>query len=115
LARKGSGQRAERRALWHYRLRGYRILGANVWVAGYELDLIVRRGRRLIFVEVKSKTDGRFGRSEGMVNAHKQQRLIRAADAWLARNHDCRSLDISVEVIAVDGNELRRIPLGDPA
>ena len=86
-----------------------------MWVAGYELDLIVRRGRRLIFVEVKSKTDGRFGRSEEMVDPRKQQRLVRAADAWLTRNRDCRGLDISVEVVAVDGNELRRIPLGDPA
>ena len=49
------GSRAERRALWHYRLRGYRILATNVWVGGYELDLVVRRGRSVVFVEVKSK------------------------------------------------------------
>src|SRR5262249_22503313 len=34
---------AERRAAWWYRLRGYRILGTNVWIAGYELDVIARR------------------------------------------------------------------------
>jgi len=43
------GKRAEQRAVWWYRLRGYRILETNTWVAGYELDIIVRRGRRLIF------------------------------------------------------------------
>ena len=32
------GTRAERRAAWHYRLRGYRVLATNVWIAGYELD-----------------------------------------------------------------------------
>ena len=31
--------RAERRAAWHYRLRGYRILGANVWAGGNEVDV----------------------------------------------------------------------------
>ena len=43
--------RGERIAARHYRLRGYRILGSNVRVGGGELDLIVRRGGRLVFVE----------------------------------------------------------------
>ena len=37
-------------------LRGYRILGANVRAGGYELDLIVRRGPRLVFFEVKERS-----------------------------------------------------------
>ena len=65
--------RRRARAGW-YRLRGWRILGANVWAGGNELDLIVRRGRRLVFVEVKEKSgralrrparDGRPPRSSG--------------------------------------------------
>jgi putative endonuclease len=114
LARRGSGQRAERRALWHYRLRGYRILAANVWLAGCELDLIVRRGSRLVFVEVKSKSRSGFGRPEEMVDERKRARLFRAAEAWLARNPDCRRLDVALEVVAVEGERLRRVPLGDP-
>ena len=42
-------------------MRGYRILDTNRWLGGAELDLVVRRGRRLVFVEVKSKTGTRFG------------------------------------------------------
>jgi len=49
------GTRAERRAVWHYRLRGYRVLGTNVWIGGYELDLVLRRGRTIVFCEVKAK------------------------------------------------------------
>src|SRR5439155_20186778 len=45
------GARAEALAKRWYRLRGYRILGTRVWVAGNELDLVVRRGRRLAVVE----------------------------------------------------------------
>ena len=55
------GTEEERRAARHYRLRGYRILGANVWAGGYELDLIARRGRRLVFCEVKGKSGPGFG------------------------------------------------------
>jgi putative endonuclease len=114
LPRPGSGQRAEARALRHYRLRCYRILATNAWVAGYELDLVVRRGRRLVFCEVKSKSGDRFGAPEEMVDREKQRRLVRAAEAWLARHPECRGLELSFEVVAVRGTVLRRIPLGDP-
>jgi putative endonuclease len=114
LPRRGSGHQAERRAVRHYRLRGYRILGVNVWSAGYELDLIVRRGRRLVFCEVKSKSGPRFGTALEMVGREKQRRLARAAEAWLARNPSLRELCISFDVVAVDEGRLRRLPLGDP-
>src|SRR5947199_64057 len=44
MPRKGA--RAERRAALWYRLRGYRILGRNAWVAGYERDLPERERTR---------------------------------------------------------------------
>ena len=77
---------AERRAAWWYRLRGYRILGTNVWSGGYELDLIVRRGRTLVFCEVKSKRGTGFGDPLEMITAEKVRRIRRAAAAWLAAN-----------------------------
>ena len=58
---------AERRAAWWYRLRGWRILGANVWAGGNEVDLIARRGRSLRFVEVKEKRGTAFGDPAEMV------------------------------------------------
>jgi putative endonuclease len=95
-------------------VRGYRILATNVWLAGCELDLIVRRGSRLVFVEVKSKSGTGFGRPEDMVDERKRRRLLRAAEAWLARNPACRGLNVSLEVAAVEREGLRRVPLGDP-
>lgn len=99
----------ERRAARHYRLRGYRILGTNVWSGGYELDLIVRRGRRLVFCEVKGKSGQGFGDPLEMVDAEKLRRLERAAEAWLARNGDCLELDCRFEVVAVRPRGLERI------
>ena len=80
------GAEAERRADCHYRLRGYRILDANVWAGGNELDLVVRRGRRLVFCEVKQKSGPGFGDPHEMVTEEKQRRLRRAADG-VARAH----------------------------
>jgi putative endonuclease len=104
-----SGKRAERRAAWWYRLRGYRVLERNAWVGGYELDLVVRRGRRLVFCEVKEKGDPRFGAPEEMVGLEKQRRLRRAAAAWLARHPQAAALDVSFDVIAIEGGRLRQV------
>jgi putative endonuclease len=101
----------ERRAARHYRLRGYRILDANVWAGGYELDLVVRRGRRLVFCEVKGKTGDAFGDPLEMVDAEKLRRLNRAAEAWLARNPSCLELDCRFEVVAVRRSGLERVPV----
>ena len=100
---------SESRARRHYRLRGYRILGANVWIAGYELDLVVRRGRRIAFVEVKSKSGDRFGDPLEMVGPEKQRRIRRAAEAWLAANPALAGLEASFEVVAVRGDRLQRL------
>src|SRR3954454_14943755 len=83
----------ERRAARWYRLRGWRILGANVRAGGNELDLIVRRGRVLRFVEVKERTRGGFGGAVGAVDAEKQRRVRRAAEAWLVAHPECARLD----------------------
>lgn len=100
---------AERRAVWWYRLRGYRILGTNVVAGGNELDIVVRRGGRVRFVEVKSKSGELFGPAAEMVDDEKQRRVERAAGAWLAAHPDCRRVRVSFDIVAVDGSRLRRI------
>ena len=104
------GRVAERRARWFYRLRGYRILDVNVWTGGNELDLVVRRGRRLAFVEVKAKGGGSYGDPFEMVTEEKQRRLRRAAEAWLAAHPEGAELEASFEVVGFRGRRLQRLP-----
>ena len=103
------GRAAERRDWWYYRLRGYRILETNIWSGGNELDLVVRRGNRLAFVEVKAKGGGRYGNPFEMVTAEKQRRLRRAAEAWLAAHPELARLEASFEVVALRGGRLARL------
>ena len=110
MPRAGSGFAAERRALWWYRLRGWRILGENVWAGGNELDLIVRRGRTLRFVEVKEKKSARFGDPLEMLTAEKRRRLRRAAESWLAARPELARLSIGFDVIAVRDGRVQRVP-----
>ena len=90
-------------------LRGYRILGTNVWAGGYELDLIARRGRRLVFCEVKSKTGPRFGEPIAMVGPEKVRRIRRAAETWLAGRPELRGLEVSFDVVTEADGRLRRV------
>jgi putative endonuclease len=107
--RRRRGARTERRAVWLYRLRGYRILATNAWVGGYELDLVARRGQRLVFVEVKGKSGVAWGDPLEMVDAEKQRRIRRTAEAFLAQRPELAGLDASFEVVAERAGRLERL------
>jgi len=99
---KKSSQRhpSEGRAARWYRWRGYRVLDANAWAAGYELDLVVRRGRLVAFVEVKSKAGPGFGDPLEMMTPVKIERVRRAAIAWLRRHPAHDGLVVRFDVAA---------------
>jgi putative endonuclease len=104
-----TGARAERRARLHYLLRGYRVLGANVRPGGVEVDLVLRRGRCVVFCEVKAKLGARFGDPAEMVGPEKQARLRRAAEAWLAEHPEAAEWDVRFDVVAVTPRGVRRM------
>ena len=108
---EGGVNRGERRALRHYRLRGYRLIAANVRAGGYELDLVVRRGRRLVVAEVKEKGGAGFGDPLEMVGTEKVRRVLVAAQAWLATRSDLAGLELVFEAVGVHGDRVERVPL----
>jgi putative endonuclease len=71
-----SGRRAETLAAWWLRLKGYAILARRVRTPLGEVDIIVRRGRALAFVEVKARAN-----AEGAALALDDYRLRRVAAA----------------------------------
>ena len=103
---------AERLVRLHFVLRGYRILAANAWAGGNEIDLVVRRGRRLVFCEVKAKTGDRFGHPWEAVTPEKERRVRRAVEAWLAKRPDLDHLDVELEAVGVRRLRVERAPIG---
>jgi putative endonuclease len=81
-----AGKWGEEQAERYLKKQGYRILGRRVRVGVKdELDLVVKQGEVLVFVEVKTRKSEDFGRPFTAVNKAKRQHLSRAAIHLLTR------------------------------
>ena len=98
------GRAGEAAAAAFYRRRGYRILDRNFVARGGEIDLVCRRGRVVVFCEVKTRTSARWGVPSEAVGAVKQRRIRRAAAQWLARQPR-RKGELRFDVVSVAGTE----------
>ncbi len=78
------GRRAERIAALWLRLKGYRILARRYRTPVGEIDLVVRRGRTLAFVEVKARA--RMSVALEAISARQRRRATQAARAYLGRH-----------------------------
>jgi putative endonuclease len=103
--------RGERRALLHYRLRGYRLVAANARSGRYELDLVLRRGGRLLVVEVKEKSGAGFGDPLEMIDEEKLRRVHAAALGWVAKHPELAGLELRFEAAGVSGKRVECVPL----
>jgi putative endonuclease len=98
------GQRSEDAALDHLRLHGLQLVERNFSCKMGELDLIMRDGAHLVFVEVRQRRSKRFGGAAASITPAKQKRLLRAAQLYLLRFRQlppCR-----FDVVAIDGGQL---------
>ncbi len=104
------GAAAEALAARHLEQHGLTIIARNVRCRGGEVDLIADDGRSLVFVEVRLRKNGRFGGAAASITASKQQRVILAAQQWLAgdggrhANRACR-----FDAMLLDGLDAARI------
>lgn len=102
------GRAGERRAAWHYRLRFYRLIARNLRYDCGEIDLVFRRGRTLVFVEVKTRQQRHAGEPWEAVDREKQLRILRAAERF-CRERSLTDLRIRFDVVAIywDGKRLK--------
>jgi putative endonuclease len=78
------GHWAERVVLALLVFKGYRVVARRYAASGGEIDLIVKRGDTVAFVEVKAR--GLLDDALGAIGARKRERFSCAARAWVTRN-----------------------------
>lgn len=84
-ARQRQGYAAEEQVGDYLMAQGLHILARNLRCKAGEIDLIARDGPVLVFVEVRTRRNARFGGAAASVNRAKQEKLTRAAQYFLPR------------------------------
>lgn len=82
-----SGRSGEDIAAKYLSKKKYQILERNFSCHFGEIDLIVSDGTYVVFVEVKSRQNDKFGLPREAVNWHKQQTIIKCAQYWLFKKN----------------------------
>lgn len=115
-SQKAVGDYGEDAALRALQKKGYRLLTRNYHVRGGEIDLIMEKDRRLVFVEVKTRRNDHFGGPFEALTAGKRQRLQRAAQVYLMQNarQDCE-ISFCVAGVFLNNDEVTKIEILDPA
>jgi putative endonuclease len=104
------GLSAESRAAIFLWAKGYRI-AARRWKSPVgEIDIVARRGRLLVFVEVKARAS--IDAAAFSLTDRQKLRIVAAAHAWLARHPDDGGRNIRFDAILVAP---RRLPRHIPA
>ncbi|MDI3323647.1 YraN family protein [Pontibacterium granulatum] len=111
MDRKQIGKDAENHARTYLERAGLKTLTSNYNCRGGEIDLILRHGKTLVFVEVRLRSNPHFGSAAETVTPSKQKRIIHAARHFLMRNSQLSDLECRFDVIAFDSTEALSAPL----
>ncbi len=85
---KNRGAWGERWAVRLLRAEGCRVLARNARPYRHgELDLVAKEGRCILFVEVKTRQNERYGRPLQAISLHKRRLMRQCATHWLAQHH----------------------------
>jgi putative endonuclease len=102
-AHDDSGKWGEKCAERYLKRAGYILLGTRVKVPPHdEIDLVMRDGEELVFVEVKTRKSEEMGAPIDAVNREKQRFLSRAAIRFL-KNRQADPIDFRFDVVEVIG------------
>jgi len=82
-----AGVRYERLAVRHLERRGFDVVDRNLRFGRNEIDLVVRRGPVVAFVEVKGRSGPGFGDPLVAITAGKRREIERVAAWWVARRY----------------------------
>jgi putative endonuclease len=103
-AQQEIGRSGEDRALAYLQQQGLTLVERNFLCKTGELDLIMRDGEHLVFVEVRERGTPYFGGAAASISPAKRRRILRAAKFYLLRfvkMPPCR-----IDVVSIDGDRL---------
>ena len=104
------GKLGEELARKYLESKGYGILEQNYKTRRGEIDLIAKHKNELIIIEVRTKHHEQFGTPEETIDYKKRLRLLRNANAYIAKIKHTGLCRIDAVCVVIDENKgLRRI------
>lgn len=101
------GEHYETLAHAHLRGAGLTPLARNFQTRFGELDLVMRDGDVVVFVEVRYRARSAFGNGAESITASKRQRLATAAQQFLQAHPALARLPCRFDVVALSGDPTR--------
>ena len=98
------GKQGEELARKYLANRGYRILEQNYKTRRGEIDLVARYKNTLIIIEVRTKHHEQFGTPEETIDYKKRLRLLKNANAYVAKVKHSGPYRIDVICVIIDQN-----------
>ena len=96
------GQQYEQLALQYLQRQGLQLIQQNYHCKAGEIDLVMRDGASLIFVEVKYRASSAFGGAVAAVTYSKQLKLLRTS-RWYLQQHRLSEQACRLDVLAIEG------------
>lgn len=104
LNRRTQGAHIEALAREFLLRQGLTPVAANANYRGGELDLVMRDGDTLVFVEVRYRRGSGFGGGAASVDANKRRKLVHAAGLFLAAHREHARAPCRFDVIDASGD-----------
>ncbi|MCK5706912.1 MAG: YraN family protein [Candidatus Aureabacteria bacterium] len=98
------GKTGEEIAVKYLEKKKYKILKVNYQFHRYEIDIIAKNKKNIVFIEVKRRNSCFFGKPEDAVTRPKQRNIIIAAKKYLVENKMWDSCFSRFDVIAIYAN-----------
>ena len=99
------GQWAEQQARILLELENYQYVEQNYHSRYGEIDLIVRLGKELVFVEVKARSAGSYATACEVITESQQRKIIKTAQIFLQKHPNYGDFDCRFDVICFDFSE----------
>lgn len=98
------GAQVEAAAQRHLVAAGLQPVAANANYRGGEIDLVMRDGAGLVFVEVRYRSHAGFGGAALSIDRRKQRRLVLAAQLFLASHRQFANVACRFDVVIAGGD-----------
>lgn len=96
----------EQAAINYLEKEGYEVVETNWRFRRAEIDIIARKNKILIFIEVKTRSYDFFGKPENFVNFRKKQLMVDASSAYMERINHTWEIRFDIISVIIRNNEV---------